>query len=75
MTPSRKKWSFYGSFKNENDWRLARALSIIILIYLVGSLALIVLDVFWGDGSLYKMLILGGLFQLIPLFLSFSPPI
>jgi diguanylate cyclase (GGDEF)-like protein/PAS domain S-box-containing protein len=68
MTPSHKKWSFYDSFDNENDLRLARALSIIILIYLIGSLILIVVDTYWGDSSLYGILILGGLFQLLPLF-------
>jgi len=67
-----QKWMFYDSFKDEDDRRLAKTLLIIILIYLAGSLTLIIMDLFWGDKSLYGLLILGVLFQIIPSFFLYK---
>lgn len=61
-----RTWMFYDSFKDEDDRRLAQTLAVVILIYLAGSLVLIIMDLFWGDKSLYALLVLGVLFQIIP---------
>ena len=66
MAFTNQKWLFYERLKNEDDRRLAQILSSIIVIYLAGSLILIIMDLFWGDKSLYRLLIVGALFQIIP---------
>ncbi len=54
---------------NKEDKRLARVLLAIIVIYLGGSLAVMVMDIFLGDHSLTPFLLLGMVLQTISLAL------
>lgn len=71
ITPQKLRM-FYDSFKDEDERRLAQILSIITLIYMAGSLLLIVLDIFWGNKNLYGLLIFGVLFQITPVYFLYK---
>lgn len=69
MTPASKKWSLQGSIQGEDDNKLAQTLLTIILIYWAGSGVILVMDLVWGDRSLWLLILSSCALQLIPLFL------
>lgn len=69
MMTTLKKWTLYDGIEGESEKRLARILLVIILVFIGGSGILIVLDIAWGDRTLWAMLTAGCFSQLIPLYL------
>ena len=66
-----RKWYTLRFPNKDDEGRLARILLTMILVYLLGSLIILVMDLVWGDKSLAVFLVLGNLLQLIPLVLLF----
>ena len=66
-----RKWYTLKVPNKDAEGRLASILLIMILVYLLGSLVILVMDLVWGDKSLAALLILGNILQLIPLILLF----
>lgn len=69
MISAAKKWLLQDRIQGEDENRLAKTLLTIILIYWAGSSVILFLDLVWGDGSLWLLLLSGCILQLIPLFL------
>lgn len=72
MAIAPKKRILFDDIKGEDEKQLARILLVIILIFLGGSAVLIILDIAWGDKSLWVLLTAGCMSQLIPLYLLFK---
>lgn len=71
MTTSIKR-PLSDSIEGESEKRLSQILLVIILTFLGGSGLLILLDIAWGDRSLWALLTAGCFSQLIPLYLLFK---
>lgn len=64
-----KQWYAHHFLQKNEDSRLTRALLSMILIYILGSVVLLVMDLIWGNSSLNIFIILGICLQIIPLLL------
>lgn len=64
-----KQWYAHHFLQKNEDSRLTRALLSMILIYILGSMVLLVMDLIWGNSSLNIFIILGICLQIIPLLL------
>lgn len=67
-----KQWYFHQFHQSDEDSRLARALLSMIVIYILGSLVILVMDLVWGNSSLSIFIILGIFLQIIPILLVFQ---
>lgn len=64
-----KQWYTHHILKPSEDSRLTRALLSMILIYIIGSLVTLIIDLTWGNRSFGIFIILGICLQIIPLLL------
>lgn len=69
MSTIPKKRTLHDGIQGEDQKRLARTLQSIILIYWLGSSIVLIMDLFFGDRSLWLLLVAGCVLQLIPLAL------